>query len=174
MEGHIYDINSGDVLITNPNELHLALLPPDTIFENQQFQLREAFLDELFNQITYYHRNTLPESKSMIKALSLQLLTHVNNIVTVTPAKKESSNKIQDILIYISNNLTEKLSLELLEEKFCISKYNISRMFKQQTGYTFVEYITIKRIMLAKELMLNGMYTSEAALEAGFQDYSNF
>lgn len=209
VEGHIYEINDNDILITNPNELHRTMLPPNTIFENNQLLLREAFLaefvfddynpfralkyrelgyqnkisaslvkqyhlDDLFNQIIYYHENSLPESKAMIKALSIQLLTHVNNIVTITPIKKESNNTIQDILVYINNNLAEKITLELLEEKFNISKYYISRIFKQQIGYTVVEYITTKRILLAKELMLNGMYASEAALEAGFFDYSNF
>ena len=209
VEGQVYKINNNDILITNPNELHRAMLPPDTIYENQQLLLREAFLaefilddynpfralkyrelgfqnkieasivkqyhlDDLFSEITWYHKNELPESKVMIKALSLQLLTHVNNIVTITPNKKENHNVIQDILVHINNNLTERITLELLEEKFSISKYYISRIFKQQTGYTIIEYITIKRIHLAKELMLNGMYASEAALEAGFGDYSNF
>lgn len=209
VEGHVYDINNNDILITNPNELHKAMLPPDTIYENQQLLLREAFLaefilddynpfralkyrelgrqnkidasivkkynlDGLFNQMAYYHEKTLPESRVMIKSLALQLLTHINNIITITPTQKESNNIIQDILVYINNNLTDKITLELLEEKFSISKYYISRLFKHQIGYTVVEYITAKRILLAKELMLNGMYASDAALESGFSDYSNF
>lgn len=209
VEGHIYEINNNDILITNPNEMHIALLPPDTLFGNQQFRLKEAFLaefivdnydpfkvlkfrelgsqnkieasmvkqyhlDDLFQQIAYYHENALPESKSMIKALSLQLLTHVNNIVTVTPKKRDNHNFIQDILVYINNHLTEKITLELLQEKFCISKYYISRSFKKQIGYTLGEYVTTKRILLVKELMLNGMYANDAALEVGFLDYSNF
>ncbi|MFL0168626.1 AraC family transcriptional regulator [Candidatus Clostridium helianthi] len=209
VEGHIYEIGKNDILITNPNEIHRALLPPDTIFENQQLQLKEAYLaefifddynpfkalrhrelgcqnkidaskvkeyglDVLFDKITYYHENQLPESKVMIKALSLQLLTYVNNIVTITPVKKDNYTILEDILIYINNNLTQKITLKFLENKFFISKYNISRIFKQQIGYTFVEYITTKRILLAKELILNGMYASDAALEAGFSDYSNF
>jgi AraC-like DNA-binding protein len=209
VEGNIYEITNNDILITNPNEMHIALLPPDTLFENRQFRLKEAFLaefivdnydpfkvlkfrelgsqnridasmveqyhlDDLFSQITYYHENSLPESKSMIKALSLQLLTHVNNIVTVTPKKGDTHNFIQDILVYINNNLTEKITLDLLQEKFSISKYYISRSFKKQIGYTLVEYLTTKRILLAKELILNGMYANDAALEVGFLDYSNF
>jgi AraC-like DNA-binding protein len=209
VEGHVYEFNNNDILITNPSELHRTLLPPDTLYENQQLLLREAFLaefilddynpfralkyrelgcqnkiqasivkqyrlDDLLNQIAWYHDNSLPESRVMIKSLCLQLLTHVNNIVTIEPNKKEIHNIIQDILVYINANLTERITLKLLEERFNISKYYISRLFKQQTGYTFVEYTIIKRIHLAKELMLNGMYASEAALEAGFGDYSNF
>lgn len=209
VEGHIYEINNNDILITNLNELHRALLPPNTIFESQQFLLKEAFLaefvfndynpfralkyrelgcqnkidasivnqyhlDDLFNQMTFYHEHPLPESESMVKALSLQLLTHINNIISITPMIKESNNIIQDILVYINNNLTEKITLELLEIKFCTSRYYISRIFKRQIGCTVVEYITTKRILLAKEFILNGMYASDAALEAGFFDYSNF
>jgi AraC-like DNA-binding protein len=209
IEGQTYVINKNDILITNPNELHRAILPPGATYENQQLLLREAFLaefivddynpfrglkyrelgcqnkidaatvksyhlDDLFSQIIYYNDIKLPESRAMIKALTLQLLTHINNIVTIAPVKKENHNIIQDILMYINSNLTDKITLELLEEKFSISKYYISRMFKQQIGYTMVEYITTKRILLAKEFMINGMYASEAALESGFQDYSNF
>jgi AraC-like DNA-binding protein len=209
VEGHVYEFNNDDILITNPSELHRAMLPPNTLYKSHQLLLSEAFLaefvlddynpfkglkyrelgcqnkihssivkqynlDDLFNQIAWYHDNVLPESRAMIKALCLQLLTHVNNIVTIEPNKKESHNIIQDILVYINANLIERISLKSLEERFNISRYYISRLFKQQTGYTFVEYITIKRIHLAKELMLNGMYASEAALEAGFGDYSNF
>ena len=209
VEGHIYEINNNDILITNPKELHRAMLPPNIIFENQQLLLKEAFLaeffsidynpfralkyreigcqnkidavvvkqyhlDDVFNQLTYYHEHPLPESKVMIKALSLQLLTHINNIINVTKTKRESNNTIQNILVYINNNLTKKITLELLAKRFNISKYYISRMFKLQIGYTVVEYITTKRILFAKELMLNGMYASEAALDAGFLDYSNF
>jgi len=209
VEGHIYDINNNDILITNQNELHRAILPINTIFESQQLLLREAFLaefvfddynpfksleyreigcqnkidastvkqyhlDYLFNQITFYHEHSLPESKVMIKAITLQLLAHINNIVTINPTEKKNNNTIQDILIYINNNLTEKITLDVLESKFCISRYYISRIFKRQIGYTVVEYITTKRILLAKELILNGMYASDAALEAGFFDYSNF
>lgn len=209
VEGQTYEINKNDILITNPSELHRAILPPEATYENQQLLLREAFLaefivddynpfsglkyrdlgcqnrieativrkyglDNLFSQIIYYHDNKLPESKAMVKALTLQLLTHINNIVTIAPAKKENHNIIQDILMYINKRLTDKITLELLEENFSTSKYYISRMFKQQIGYTVVEYITTKRILLVKELMLKGMYASEAALEAGFLDYSNF
>lgn len=209
VEGHIYEINNNDILITNPNELHVALLPPDTFFENQQFLLKKAFLaefilddynpfkalkyrelgcqnkinapmvkqyglDDLFRKIVYYHEHPLPESRVMIKALSLQLLTHINNIVTITPMENKGHTIIQDIILYINNNLANKITLDILEENFCISKYYISRIFKQQTGYTVMQYITTKRILLAKELMLNGMYASDAALEAGFWDYSNF
>jgi AraC-like DNA-binding protein len=209
VEGHVYEFNNNDILITNPSELHKAMLPPNTIYESHQLLLREAFLaefilddynpfrglkyrglgyhnkitssvvkqhrlDALFNQIAWYHDNAVPESRVMLKSLCLQLLTHVNNIVTIEPNKKESHNIIQDILVYINTNLTERITLQLLEERFNISRYYISRLFKQQTGYTFVEYITLKRIHIAKELMLNGMYASEAALEAGFGDYSNF
>ena len=41
----------------------------------------------------------------------------------------------------------------MLADTFYISKYHMKRMFRQETGCTIGDYITSKRLLLARELM---------------------
>ena len=84
------------------------------------------------------------------------------------------NQKMIEILRYINEHLTEKLSIEMLAEHFYISKYHMMRQFKEETGYTIHQYITEKRVLDAKNRMNAGVPATEACYESGFQDYSTF
>ena len=62
----------------------------------------------------------------------------------------------------------------MLAEKFYISKYYLCRAFHKATGLTVHDYIRLKRLNLARELKAEGKSISEAAMMAGFTDYSSF
>ena len=62
----------------------------------------------------------------------------------------------------------------MLAEKFYMSKFYICRCFRNATGLTIHEYIRRKRLTKVRELKNTGKSISEAALEAGFHDYSSF
>lgn len=85
-----------------------------------------------------------------------------------------SNEKIRNILAYIDDNLTENLSLDRLSDEFFMSKSNMCHLFKETTGFPIKQYITYRRIALARKLMANGYGTLEASVAAGFNDYSNF
>ena len=46
--------------------------------------------------------------------------------------------------------------------------------FKEETGYTIGNYVTMKRLRYARELILGGMPVTQACFECGFQSYSTF
>lgn len=48
------------------------------------------------------------------------------------------------------------------------------RLFKQETGFTIGSYISKKRLLLGRELILSGTSAAQAAYECGFKDYSTF
>ena len=48
------------------------------------------------------------------------------------------------------------------------------RLFKQETGYTLGQYISQKRLLLAKELILSGEAVKQVCYDCGFKDYSTF
>jgi two-component system response regulator YesN len=57
------------------------------------------------------------------------------------------SNKlICEILIYISENIKNKITIEDLENKFFYNRYYIMKLFKKEIGLTIVEYINSIRI----------------------------
>lgn len=84
------------------------------------------------------------------------------------------NQKMIDLIRYVGEHLTEELSIEELAEHFYISKFHMMRQFKEETGYTIHQYITEKRVLLAKSLIAAGMSATQACYESGFKDYSTF
>ena len=78
------------------------------------------------------------------------------------------------ILDLINNNLTGDISIDSLAETFYISKYHMMHRFKAETGYSIHSYITNKRLLLARDLLLNGAGATEACYSCGYKDYSAF
>ena len=78
------------------------------------------------------------------------------------------------LLQYLNLHLTEPLTIDQLAERFYISKYHMMRRFRQETGYSVHGYLTEKRLLLAQQLLARGCTPAEAAVQAGYQDYSTF
>ena len=86
-----------------------------------------------------------------------------------------ASDRVVDaVLAYINEHYSEPLSLDLLAEKFFISKYHLLRKFDAQVGTTVHRYILQKRLLIAKQLLVGGVAPSEACIYCGFGDYANF
>ena len=82
--------------------------------------------------------------------------------------------KIEAILRYLSEHLTEPISIDDLAARFFVSKYHMMRQFRAQTGYTIHGYLTGKRLMRARAMIAAGMPVLQASEESGFGDYSAF
>jgi len=138
----------------------------------------ENGIDKLWQQITKYAHEKSPESSIMIKAIFIQMLIKINNIFfknkNAIMTSFEYDEKIIGILKYINENLEKKITLDLLEDEFHISKYYLCHLFKTNTGFTVIEYIIYKRIMRAEELLLSGMPIIDISSQVGFGDYTNF
>ncbi|MCR5715245.1 MAG: AraC family transcriptional regulator [Lachnospiraceae bacterium] len=85
-----------------------------------------------------------------------------------------ASPKILEVMQYINTNLGEELSIDQLSAMFYLSKYYLMHSFKEETGYTIGNYITAKRLFLARELIQAGRTITEACFESGFKNYSSF
>ncbi len=75
---------------------------------------------------------------------------------------------------YINDNIRSDLSLDFLAHRFFVSKYYLCRAFKQQSGTSIHNYINLKRVLLAKQLIESGEVAARAAYAVGFGDYSAF
>lgn len=84
------------------------------------------------------------------------------------------NTKIVDIMHYINSHLTDHLDIDSLAQAFYISKYYMMRLFKAETGYTIGNYITCRRLLLARDLILDGTPITQACFACGFTDYSTF
>ena len=83
-------------------------------------------------------------------------------------------NIARELVEYINLNLNDELSLEALSDHFFISKCQLNRLFKQATGSTIWEYILIKRLFSARQMLRAGKPAIEVCQSCGFHDYSSF
>ena len=85
-----------------------------------------------------------------------------------------SSEKILSILNYLNEHLTESICIDDLSSRFYLSRYYLMHTFKEQTGYSIGSYLSTKRLLLAKELILSGKPITDVCYECGFKNYSTF
>ena len=84
------------------------------------------------------------------------------------------NEQVNQIVAYINSHLDEDLSLESLSEHFYISKYYLSHQFKRFTGLPLYQFILKKRLIVARNMLIEGKTVMEAYENCGFGDYSNF
>lgn len=112
------------------------------------------FVHKVARGLVVYHRRDQSHSQ---KSIYLDFRNHINPKI----------HEIQDFLI---NNLAKENSIEDLAEMIAMSPRNLSRVFKESTGLTIVEYLTELRREMAKTLLNNPDYTIEyIASQCGFK-----
>lgn len=86
------------------------------------------------------------------------------------------SNKlICDILIYINNNITNKITIDELQDKFFYNKFYIVKLFKQEIGMTIIQYINSIRIYNSILQIKNTNYSlTNIAIRNGFYSLEYF
>ncbi len=76
---------------------------------------------------------------------------------------------------YIQDNYQKDLSLDELSKELDISPYYFSKLFKEETGSNFVEYLTNLRMTRAKELLRDEQRSmKEICAEVGYSDPNYF
>ena len=90
--------------------------------------------------------------------------------------EKSASNRYGDVVDevtrYIEENYAdEELSLNVLASHVNFSPNHLSMIFSQQTGQTFIKYLTDFRMNKAKELLrCTGKKSSVISMEVGYKD----
>jgi len=75
---------------------------------------------------------------------------------------------------YINNNLDKDLSLKILADHLFVSKFYLSRLFREEMGVSTHEYITQRRMITARKLINEGLPFHLIYRKCGFSNYSTF
>lgn len=137
-------------------------------------RVKQAGIPQIMNDITECMKSTTSLTDIVIRCKLTELLCKLSEAANETTHFEQRYDKLGEIIYYINEHISEKMSLDDIADKFYISKYYMCRMFKQRTGYTINNYIIRKRLILANELYLSGKSLIDASMEAGFDSYSNF
>lgn len=106
----------------------------------------------------------------------IQILILINQAWHKTSSSRTAPrpHRAQAIMSYIDKNLTDPMTLDSISQALSLDKYYLSHLFKSETESSIFQYIVVKRVALAKELLSQGHTVSEACHLSGFNDYSNF
>jgi transcriptional regulator GlxA family with amidase domain len=104
--------------------------------------------------LVVYHRRSQSHSQ---QSIYLDYRNHINPNIHI----------VQDHLI---EHLSEDNTINDLADLVSMSPRNLSRVFKEKTGTTILEYLTLLRLELAKTMLNNPEYTIEyIASRCGFK-----
>ena len=133
-------------------------------------------LEELFAKIEheYSHADALSEEvlKCFTAELMFVILRHKNEHETISI----SNNFITTVQEYIQNNYMNDVKLSSIAEMLSVSQEHLSRVFKQEIGIGFKEYLTKFRLQKAEDMLKHetGRAVSEVAYACGFNDGNYF
>lgn len=150
---------------SHSNVLRMAGMKKSKLFYVMQ-ELRNSFDEKEYADGLY--RDTL----------FIEFLIHLNRAALHDNlpymVSSNSNDKILKVLSHINGHLTEDITIDGLAEQFYTSRYYLMHSFKEQTGYTIGSYLSTKRLLFARELILSGMSMTEACFACGFKNYSTF
>lgn len=124
--------------------------------------------------------NELGSGKSLSEMnISLEiykLFAELANTLHISSKNKASyEESVQEAKKYISEHLSENLTVKTISSVIHMSQSHFSRVFKQQTGFSPYDYVLITRLNRAKDyLQKTELSISEIAYETGFNSESNF
>lgn len=97
-------------------------------------------------------------------------------VKTLNSKKEQQENMKAEILSYLDVHYRDPdLSQTQVADAFHISNYTLSRMFKNQVGIGFTEYVNARRLEYARELLLTTTYPiREISVMSGFANDNYF
>lgn len=134
-------------------------------------------LKYIVKEIINTNKDPLFGNEIMQYALFLELMVYINRWFIKNEKNKDgvtSFKIVDDMIEYINNNIDQDLSIENLSKRFNINKFSLSRYFKNKTGNSLHNYIIKRRLIYARELILEGYSMKNVAIKSGFKDYSTF
>ena len=203
VENQVFLLKPGDVIVTRRHQMHgvyfnsfkqyrrfIFSVNPEffkmcdcqeyeaKFFESKNNKIdseivQTSGLQDAFLRAQKYSENFTEESSPIARSIMIEILYLINKVTSFSEGKAINKQLI-DVMNYISQNLTQDITLDDLEKRFFISKYHLCHIFKQATGLTVYQYITKKRLICAKELIMEGKNIGEVASALGFNTYTSF
>lgn len=99
-----------------------------------------------------------------------------NPLQNISLPQTEKEWHVQNVITFIENHYQTNFHLEALEDELHLSKYYLSKIFKEVTGVTIFKYLHQKRVNQAKvSLMLNeSISITDLGYQNGFKYPSHF
>lgn len=141
------------------------------------FHVSRTQIPELIRRLAEEFGRQEGGSELYAEGLLLQLLAELLRLAAGSgdaAEVRQSSPLIESVLHYIGEHYREELSLDELAERFYVSKYHLSHLFRQTVGVSVYRYVLLKRLQHARQLLSEGESPGSAGRASGFPEYSGF
>lgn len=158
------------------NLKRIAFATGQLIFNISHFiDIHYGFINKLYDFSDFINISISDfNSKEEIKNYFIKFVTSVLDVVKeYKPA--QSNALIKKACEYVLGNIEQDITLMSIAEHLNISKNYFCSLFKQETGYNFLEYVTKIKMEWAKMLLKEGSYkTYEVSEMLGYREASYF
>ena len=164
------------------SELISSKLPLDKIknsfFElivtanNSTKEINKSFNSSTFDNAfsTFSSENDISLIKEFVHKFLLECITAISSV-----KKAEVHPVIKKVCDYIDNNLSKDISLEESADFAGVSSFYLSKLFKEEKGETFINFLSDKRLEKARQLLENTeLSIKEITAEVGYNDQNYF
>lgn len=194
LDGRNFELNSGDMILILPYEIHsytdmgssicdITLFSPDYIGEfyrqtshkslkSPVFRISEKELSQIKSAV-FYDNSRIFASKSCLYFLADRLLEQTSLIEKTSHTVH--SDLLHQILLYIQEHYLENLTLQNLAEELGYNRTYLSRYINQSLHMSLPEFLQEHRICYACYLLKNkDLLISEIAFTCGFNNLRTF
>ena len=199
VEGSHYNLKPGTLILFKPGAVHGVKIWGDQEYTRYAFHFmpdlippehRELLLSPFYENLVVYENVDLAPAFDFVllaadlpkKVRQIAVASRFCSLLTQLYALKlhqgDSAAPAGDltgaIIAYINEHITEEITLDEIAQHFFISKSQLNRVFRRSMDTTVGNYISLKRVNIARQLLYGGESAEAAAAAAGFRDYSTF
>lgn len=176
------DLNTYCITLTNVNIKGLpenCLIDADTCPHIQTLEY-SIMLEQLFSTVYALLASNSENIEQTCSYIAIGILTFVYEIILEQKIKdKKESKKInllsREIKQYIDIHYDEDLTLNSISEALHINPYYVAHVFKDNIGYSPIQYILRRRIGEAQSLLIHTDYSiTTIASMVGYNNISHF
>lgn len=110
-----------------------------------------------------------------LKELLVRIMQRQNLKSLGGDVQQTNHNSLAFIVSYIKANLNEKINVDTLSNKACMSKATFYRLFKRELGISPNDFILSEKMIRAKQLLSNSnAKVAAVSYELGFSDANYF
>ncbi len=198
-------VRGGDILLFNPGVEHAERQLPKTYshqlhigigsfklegFSENTFPNQEIILTSQEDQIKVFdkawqlinefgHHNINLICKGLIYEMMGLILRCLEQNEQTEPAILSKNERlkqaVQLIITYIENNYAQEITIEQLATTHYVSPTYLSKIFKEVTGVSPINYLILIRLQQARQLLMTKEYPiKEIARAVGYEDAYHF
>ncbi|MBE6955822.1 MAG: helix-turn-helix domain-containing protein [Ruminococcaceae bacterium] len=136
-----------------------------------------AYLGDLLHEAVRTSEQHPGDWEMAVMGAAVSFLTHLRRAFLArdtVPVPAEKPDLLERAMAYIERNLAEKITLSQIAQHFYVSESTISQTFRKKVGVSFYRVVTQRRLIAAKQLILEEHALESVAEQCGFMDYSAF